>query len=117
MILATSGLTMKINIDAEAKRRASAGRESENGIFCLRKGLWSAPKHIYKNPAGKSGAGAESPQDTWPGLLGTFVISILLDIFFFYRLKMSLMTALSICQCFQALKILYYSLFAVSYSF
>ena len=72
MILATNGLTMKINIDAEAGRRASAGRESRGKWhFCFKgEGSGLLPSTYTKNPTGKSGAGAESPQDTWPGLPG-----------------------------------------------
>ena len=73
MILATNRLTMKINIDAEAGRRASAGRESRGKWhFCFKgedSGLLPST-YTKKNPTGKSGAGAESPQDTWPGLPG-----------------------------------------------
>lgn len=49
-----------------------AENPEENGIFVLKeRTLVCSQAHIQKkNPTGKSGAGAESPQDTWPGLPG-----------------------------------------------
>lgn len=85
MILATNGLTMKINIDAEAKRRASAGRESRGKWHLCFKGEGSGllPSTYTKIPLERVGLEQKALRTLGQVSLGTFVISILLDIFSF----------------------------------
>lgn len=86
MILARNRLTMKINIDAEAGRRASAGRESRGKWhFCFKgedSGLLPST-YTKKIPLERVGLEQKALRILGQVSLGTFVISILLDIFCF----------------------------------
>lgn len=83
MILAMDGLTMKINIDAEARRKASAGRESGGKWHLCFKGESSGLllSTYIKILLGRAGLEWKALRTLDQVSLGTFVISILLDIF------------------------------------
>lgn len=83
MILAMNGLTMKINTDAEAKRRGSAGRESRGKWHLRFKGEGSSllPSTYTEIPLERVGLEQKALRTLGQVSLGTFVISILLDTF------------------------------------